>query len=30
LSDDEIWSIVIYIRNLPKAGSLGEPQMYSQ
>jgi mono/diheme cytochrome c family protein len=30
LSDEEIWSIVIYIRNLPKAGSLGEPQMYSQ
>lgn len=30
LSDDEIWSIVTYIRNLPKAGSLGSPQMYSQ
>lgn len=30
LSDDEIWSIVIYIRHLPKAGSLGEPPMYSQ
>jgi len=30
LSDDEIWSIVIYIRNLPKAGSLGSPPMYSQ
>lgn len=30
LSDDEIWSIVIFIRNLPKAGSLGEPPMYTQ
>lgn len=30
LSDDEIWSIVIYLRHLPPAGSLGEPQMYSQ
>ncbi len=30
LSDDEIWSIVVFIRNLPKAGSLGEPAMYSQ
>lgn len=30
LSNDEIWSIVIYIRNLPAAGSLGSPQMYSQ
>jgi mono/diheme cytochrome c family protein len=30
LSDDEIWSIVVYIRHLPKAGSLGEPLMYSQ
>lgn len=30
LSNDEIWSIVIYIRNLPKAGSLGDPPMYSQ
>jgi cytochrome c553 len=29
LSDEEIWSIVVYIRNLPKAGSLGEPAMYS-
>lgn len=29
LSDDEIWSIVIYLRHLPKAGSLGEPEMYS-
>lgn len=29
LNDDEIWSIVLYIRNLPPAGSLGEPAMYS-
>ncbi len=30
LIDDEIWSIVLYLRHLPPAGSLGEPQMYSQ
>lgn len=29
LSDDEIWSIVLYIRHLPAAGSLGEPAVYS-
>ena len=29
LSDDEIWSIVLYIRHLPPAGSLGEPEMYT-
>lgn len=29
LNDDEIWSIVLYIRHLPPQGSLGEPQMYS-
>ena len=29
LSDEEIWSIVIYLRHLPPAGSLGEPEMYS-
>jgi mono/diheme cytochrome c family protein len=29
LSDDEIWSIVLYLRHLPKAGSLGEPDMYT-
>lgn len=29
LSDDEIWSIVLYLRNLPPAGSVGEPEMYS-
>lgn len=30
LSDDEIWSIVLYLRHLPPAGSLGEPQIYGQ
>jgi cytochrome c553 len=29
LSDDEIWSIVAFLRHLPPAGSLGEPEMYS-
>jgi mono/diheme cytochrome c family protein len=29
LNDDEIWSIVVYIRHLPPPGSLGEPCMYS-
>jgi cytochrome c553 len=29
LSDDEIWSIVLFIRHLPPAGSVGEPEMYS-
>jgi mono/diheme cytochrome c family protein len=29
LSDDEIWSIVVYLRHLPPSGSLGEPEMYS-
>ena len=29
LSDDEIWSIVVYMRHLPPAGSLGEPDMYT-
>jgi mono/diheme cytochrome c family protein len=28
LTDEEIWSIVLYIRHLPPAGSLGEPSMY--
>ncbi len=28
LSDDEIWSIVVYVRHLPPAGSLGEPEIY--
>jgi cytochrome c len=29
LNDGEMWSIVVYIRHLPEAGSLGEPAMYS-
>ncbi len=29
LSDDEIWSIVVFLRHLPPAGSQGEPEMYS-
>ncbi len=29
LTDEEIWSIVVYVRHLPPAGSLGEPAMYS-
>lgn len=29
LTDEEMWSIVAYIRNLPAAGSLGEPAAYS-
>ncbi len=29
LSDDERWSIVLYLRHLPPAGSLGEPAIYS-
>jgi cytochrome c553 len=29
LSEDEIWSIVLLIRHLPPAGSLGEPEFYS-
>lgn len=30
LNDDEMWSIVVYLRNLPPAGSLGEPKFYSE
>jgi hypothetical protein len=30
LSDDEQWAIVLFIRHLPAAGSLGEPAMYGQ
>jgi mono/diheme cytochrome c family protein len=30
LSDDEIWSIVLFIRNLPPAGSLGDPVLYDK
>jgi mono/diheme cytochrome c family protein len=29
LSDEEMWSIVVFLRHLPPAGSLGEPEMYS-
>jgi S-disulfanyl-L-cysteine oxidoreductase SoxD len=29
LTDEEMWAIVLYIRHLPPAGSLGEPLMYS-
>jgi mono/diheme cytochrome c family protein len=28
LSDEEVWQIVIYIRHLPPAGSLGDPKAY--
>lgn len=26
--DEEIWQLVLYVRNLPPKGSLGEPQVY--
>jgi mono/diheme cytochrome c family protein len=29
LSDDEMWTIVVYLRHLPPPGSLGEPRVYS-
>jgi mono/diheme cytochrome c family protein len=29
LSDDDMWAIVLYLRNLPPAGSLGDPRVYS-
>jgi len=29
LSEDEVWSIVIFLRHLPPAGSQGEPEMYT-
>jgi mono/diheme cytochrome c family protein len=29
LSDEEIWSIGVYLRHLPPPGSQGEPEMYS-
>jgi mono/diheme cytochrome c family protein len=29
LNDDEIWSIVVYIRHLPPAGSLPDPPAYT-
>ena len=30
LSDDELWSIVTYLRHLPPAGSQGVPEMYTR
>ena len=29
LTDEEIWSVVLYIRHLPPVGSLGEPNAYA-
>lgn len=29
LNNDEMWSIVVFLRHLPAAGSLGEPRIYS-
>jgi mono/diheme cytochrome c family protein len=29
LTDEEIWSIVVFLRHLPPAGSQGEPDIYS-
>jgi len=29
LSDEEQWSIVVFLRHLPPAGSVGEPEMYT-
>jgi mono/diheme cytochrome c family protein len=29
LSDDDMWTIVVYLRHLPPQGSLGEPRTYS-
>lgn len=29
LSDDELWSIVIFLRHLPEAGSQGVPELYT-
>lgn len=29
LSDDELWSIVAFLRHLPPAGSQGDPEMYT-
>jgi cytochrome c553 len=29
LSDDELWSIVVFLRRLPPAGSQGTPDMYT-
>ncbi|WP_254063839.1 c-type cytochrome [Granulicella sp. S190] len=30
LSDEEIWSTILFIRHLPPAGSLGDPVMYDK
>jgi mono/diheme cytochrome c family protein len=30
LSEEEIWSTVLFIRHLPPAGSVGEPEMYDK
>src|SRR3984957_9103969 len=30
LSDEEIWSTVLFIRHLPPVGSLGDPPMYDK
>lgn len=29
LSDDELWSIVVYLRHLPPAGTVGTPDIYN-
>jgi mono/diheme cytochrome c family protein len=29
LNDDELWSIVVYLRHLPPAGSQGTPEIYT-
>jgi cytochrome c553 len=29
LSDDELWSIVVFLRHLPPAGSQGTPEIYT-
>jgi mono/diheme cytochrome c family protein len=29
LSDDDMWTIVVFLRHLPPAGSLGEPRTYT-
>jgi mono/diheme cytochrome c family protein len=29
LTDEEAWQIVLYLRDLPRAGSLGDPKAYS-
>jgi cytochrome c len=29
LTDAEVWQIVLYLRDLPRAGSLGDPRAYS-